>query len=220
MGREATVSWGGPELIFTNDWKAGLLIKVSAWSTGINVRFYSSKLGRKVETVTEEPYAYREPTTHLVKNPALKPGERSVVQEAGPAGFTVEYTRKVYRGDKLIKDEHYRTRYDPGERVRRDRAQEEAEAQAEAGRHARDACERAAGRCRHDRRQSHCRRRDDDHSRRVAVRHPRAQRRLTVKPAAAAWAMSVRMRTPGQLMSACGRIAGRYARQRGCHLWR
>ena len=35
------------------------------------------------------------------------------MQEAGPAGFTVEYTRKVYRGDKLIKDEHYRTRYDP-----------------------------------------------------------------------------------------------------------
>ena len=113
MGREATVSWGGPELIFTNDWKAGLLIKVSAWSTGISVRFYSSKLGRRIETVTEEPYSYREPTTHLVKNPALKPGERKVVQEAGPAGFSVEYTRKVYRGDDLIKDERYRTRYDP-----------------------------------------------------------------------------------------------------------
>ena len=49
----------------------------------------------------------------LVKNPALKPGERKVVQEAGPAGFSVEYTRKVYRGDDLIKDERYRTRYDP-----------------------------------------------------------------------------------------------------------
>ncbi len=112
MGREATVSWGGPELIFTNDWKAGLLIKVSAWSTGINIRFYSSKLGRRVETVTEDPYAYVQPTTRTIKNPALKPGERKVLQEAGPAGFTVEYTRKVYRGDRLIKDEHYRTRYD------------------------------------------------------------------------------------------------------------
>ncbi len=111
MGREATVSWGGPEMIFTNDWKAGLLIKVSAWSTGVSVRFYSSKLGRRVETVTEDPYSYVEPRTRVTKNPALKPGERRVVQAAGPAGFTVEYTRKVYRGDELIKDERYRTRY-------------------------------------------------------------------------------------------------------------
>ena len=41
MGREATVSWGGPEMIFTNDWKAGLLIKVSAWSTAS--RFASTR---------------------------------------------------------------------------------------------------------------------------------------------------------------------------------
>jgi vancomycin resistance protein YoaR len=111
MGREATVSWGGPEMIFTNDWNAGLLIKVSAWSTGISVRFYSSKLGRRVETVTEDPYSFVKPRTRVTRNPALKPGERRVVQEAGPDGFTVEYTRKVYRGDELIKDERYRTRY-------------------------------------------------------------------------------------------------------------
>ncbi len=112
MGREATVSWGGPELIFTNDWKAGLLIKVSAWSTGISIRFYSSKLGRRVETVTEDPYSYVQPKTRVVKNPALEPGDRRVMQEAGPAGFTVEYTRKVYRGDELLRDERFRTRYD------------------------------------------------------------------------------------------------------------
>lgn len=111
MGREATVSWGGPELIFTNDWKAGLLVKVSAWDTGISVRFFSSKLGRRVETVTEEPYGYVAPRTRVIRNPALRPGERKVVQEAGPSGFTVEYTRKVYRGDKLIRDERFRQRY-------------------------------------------------------------------------------------------------------------
>jgi vancomycin resistance protein YoaR len=111
MGREATVSWGGPEMIFTNDWKAGLLIKVSAWSTGITVRFYSTKLGRRVETTTEDPYGFVQPKTRVTRNPALKPGERHVLQEAGPAGFTVEFTRKVYRGDELIKDERFRTRY-------------------------------------------------------------------------------------------------------------
>ena len=28
MGREATVSWGGPELIFRNDWPAAILMKL------------------------------------------------------------------------------------------------------------------------------------------------------------------------------------------------
>jgi vancomycin resistance protein YoaR len=113
MGREATVSWGGPELVFTNDWKAGVLLKVSAWSTGITVRMYSSKLGRRVETVTEEPYGYRQPTTRTTRNLALAPGTKNVLQEAGGPGFTVEYTRKVYRGDELVRDERFRTRYDP-----------------------------------------------------------------------------------------------------------
>ena len=112
MGREATVSWGGPELIFRNDWPAAILIKVSAWDTGITVRFYSSRLGRRVETQTGEPYAYRAPETIRISNPALPPGTTSVVQSAGASGFTVQYTRKVYRGEKLIKDERYTVRYD------------------------------------------------------------------------------------------------------------
>ena len=112
MGREATVSWGGPELIFHNDWPAAILIKVSAGDTGITVRFYSTKLGRRVETETGEPYAYRAPETIRISNPSLPPGTTSVVQSAGSSGFTVQYTRKVYRGEKLIKDERYSVRYD------------------------------------------------------------------------------------------------------------
>ena len=61
--------------------------------------------------MTEDPYSYVQPRTRVTKNPALKPGERKVSRRPGPAGFTVEYTRKVYRGDELIKDERYRTRY-------------------------------------------------------------------------------------------------------------
>jgi hypothetical protein len=35
------------------------------------------------------------------------------VQSAGAAGFTVQYTRKVFRGEELVKDERYTVRYDP-----------------------------------------------------------------------------------------------------------
>lgn len=49
-GREATVSWGGPELIFENDWPSAILVKAVATDEGVTVRMYSSMLGRKVAT--------------------------------------------------------------------------------------------------------------------------------------------------------------------------
>ena len=87
LGREATISWGGPELIFRNDWPAAVLIKLEATETSITVRFFSSRLGRRVETETSTPFGH------------------------GGGGFTVEYTRRVYRGTRLLRDELYRVRY-------------------------------------------------------------------------------------------------------------
>jgi vancomycin resistance protein YoaR len=113
MGREATVSWGGPELIFRNDWPAGILVKVIATDTSITVRFYSSKLGRRVETTTGEPYAYTSATTVRVYNPSLPPGTETAIQSGGISGFTVGYTRKVFRHDELIRDEEFLVRYLP-----------------------------------------------------------------------------------------------------------
>ena len=112
MGREATVSWGGPELVFSNDWPAAILMKVVATDSSITVRFYSRKLGRRVETTTGEPYAITPPETIRTLNSALPPGTTSTVQSAGESGFTVQYTRKVFRGSKLRRNEHYTVRYD------------------------------------------------------------------------------------------------------------
>ena len=122
MGREATVSWGGPELVFRNDWPAAILMKVVATDSSISVRFYSRRLGRRVETTTGEPYAFTPPETIRTLNSALPPGTTSTVQSAGESGFTVQYTRKVLRGSKLRRNEHYTVRYDAAERDRRSRA--------------------------------------------------------------------------------------------------
>ena len=112
MGREATVSWGGPELIWRNDWPAAILVDTSYTDTSITVRFYSSKLGRRVETETGEPCCYVQPRSIVERNPSLPPGTTSVIQEAGPAGFTISYTRKVFRHGKLRRNERYTWRYD------------------------------------------------------------------------------------------------------------
>jgi vancomycin resistance protein YoaR len=87
LGREATISWGGPELIFRNDWPASVLIKLDTTDTSITVRFFSSRLGRRVETETSVPYGH------------------------GGGSFQVDYTRRVYRGSRLARDEHFHVRY-------------------------------------------------------------------------------------------------------------
>lgn len=112
-GREATVSWGGPELVFKDDWPAAVLIKVDATDSSITVRMFSRPLGRRVETETGERRGLTEPETREVFNPELAPGARVAVQGAGGSGFTVDYTRKVFRDGDLIKDETYTWTYDP-----------------------------------------------------------------------------------------------------------
>ena len=86
-GREATVSWGGPELVVGNDWPAAILMKVSAGESGVTVKMYSTKLGRRVATTTDPS----DPT-------------------AGTA-FKVVYTRKVWRGSTLRRDERWTWNY-------------------------------------------------------------------------------------------------------------
>jgi vancomycin resistance protein YoaR len=85
-GREATVSWGGPELIIENDSPAAVLVKAIAAEDGITIRLYSSQLGRRVTTT-------------------------SSANEVAGAAFTSTYTRKVFRGDQLLRDENYTWSY-------------------------------------------------------------------------------------------------------------
>jgi vancomycin resistance protein YoaR len=112
-GREATLSLGGPELIFVNDWDAAILVSAQAGSNGITIRFFSSKLGRRVGTETGPRRDIVEPRVRETVNRDLAPGERVVEQELGGEGFTVSYTRKVWDGDHLRRDENFTWTYSP-----------------------------------------------------------------------------------------------------------
>jgi len=85
-GREATISWGGPELVFTNDWPAAVLVSVRADRRGVSVRLYSSRLGRRVTTTSSVP-----PDTR--------------------GAFTTTFTRRVWVGERLRRSETYRWAY-------------------------------------------------------------------------------------------------------------
>ena len=64
---------------------------------------------RRRASRTHRPRPGRSPT----RNASLPPGTTSTVQSAGASGFTVQYTRKVFKGAQLVKNERYTVRYDP-----------------------------------------------------------------------------------------------------------
>jgi vancomycin resistance protein YoaR len=113
MGREATISWGGPELIFRNDWSAPIRIDAQATNTSVRFRFFSLPLGRRIATKTAPAYSYVAPQTLYVQNRTLPPGTQRVRQSAGSPGFDVTYTRRVYEWSRLRSRESFHVRYQP-----------------------------------------------------------------------------------------------------------
>lgn len=116
-GREATVSWGGPELVFVNDWDAPLVMLLEAGSSSLTVRFFSRDLKRRIEFGEGQATDFKEPKERKVVNAALEPGTERVLQQSGNAGFTITYWRKVYRADDLVRDETFTARYRPEDRI-------------------------------------------------------------------------------------------------------
>src|SRR5262249_46587900 len=98
-GQEATVSWGGPELVFKNDWDAPLVIMAFAGDSSITVQMFSKPLDRRVETGIGDPRDPVPAEQKTVENDDLAPGTQDVVQHGGQEGFTIDYWRKVWRGD-------------------------------------------------------------------------------------------------------------------------
>ncbi len=112
-GREATLSWGGPDVVFRNDWDAAILVAAFAGNNGVTVSFYSSKLGRRIESGSGEPTNPTKPKTIERKDPSLPPGTRNIKQSAGSGGFAISYTRKVYVDDTVRRNETFRWTYRP-----------------------------------------------------------------------------------------------------------
>jgi vancomycin resistance protein YoaR len=108
-GREATVSWPGPDLAFTNDSRSGILIKTSYDDTSVTVSFYGDKEGRVVTAETGPRTHPTEPEEQRKPNPALKPGEERVAQ-AGEPGFDIIVTRVIRKDGHETRQQLF-TRY-------------------------------------------------------------------------------------------------------------
>jgi len=112
MGRDATVSWGGPEFVFRNDLKHAILIDVTYTNATFTVTFYGTKQRRRVESTTSRPTNYTQPSLQYAVDPSAPRNSVRRTSAGGP-GFDVTVERKVYERGKLIREDDFFTRYKP-----------------------------------------------------------------------------------------------------------
>jgi vancomycin resistance protein YoaR len=113
-GRDATVSWGGPDLKFRNDLKHGLLIKSSYTDSTLTFTFYGKPEGRRITSTTSAPTNFRAPRMSYALDPSAAAGSATVVSGSNAEGFDLTVKRTVYdHKGKAIRRDTFFSRYIP-----------------------------------------------------------------------------------------------------------
>lgn len=115
-GRDATVSWGGPDFKFRNDTENWVLVATAHTSSTVTVSLYGTETGYKV-TYETGPFtnivAYK---VREIKDATLPKGTK-VVEEKGASGRSVVVTRKVTKNGKVIREDTFKSVYKSSEEV-------------------------------------------------------------------------------------------------------
>jgi len=116
LGRDATVSWGGPDLVFRNDLSHGILIKASYTDATLTFTFYSTPQGRTVTSSTSAQTNWTNPTTAYAYDPSgriVPPGGVQLVAGSGEKGFDVSVYRTVTENGYQLRKDQFFSRYVP-----------------------------------------------------------------------------------------------------------
>ena len=113
IGRDATVSWGGPDLKFRNDMEHALLIKSSYTDSTLTFTFYGTEEGRQVEARTGAQTNWKEPTTSYALDPAAPPGSVRQVKGEHQRGFDVTVYRTVTKNGSVLRSDSFTSHYIP-----------------------------------------------------------------------------------------------------------
>jgi vancomycin resistance protein YoaR len=108
-GREATVSHPAPDLKWTNDSGAGVLVQTSYTGTSVTVTFYGTKVYDEVRSVSG-------PRTRPIAPQVvyLPPGPKCISTSGGVGGFDITVFREFYKdGVQVRPRERFFTRYNP-----------------------------------------------------------------------------------------------------------
>lgn len=115
-GRDATVSWGGPDFKFKNDTPNWILVAAGYTNSSVTISIYGTNPGYKVTYETGPWTNLTDPPVREVKDPALPVGTR-VVDERGVSGRTIVVTRVVTKGGAEIRRDSFKSVYRPTQEV-------------------------------------------------------------------------------------------------------
>ena len=113
LGRDATVSWGGPDLKFGNDLKHAILIKTSYTDSTLTFSFYGTPQARRVVVRVGPETNFKAPTTSYAIDPTAPAGSVRVESGSGRSGFDLTVERIVYERGKLLRRGEFPSRYIP-----------------------------------------------------------------------------------------------------------
>jgi vancomycin resistance protein YoaR len=114
LGRDATVSWGGPDFEFKNDLKHGLLIKTSYTDQTLTFTMYGTNEHRRVVAKTSPQTKWTSPSMNYAVDPNAPRGSVKVVKGTGEKGFDVSVDRTVFdAGGKELRHDVFRSHYIP-----------------------------------------------------------------------------------------------------------
>ncbi len=111
LGRDATVSWGGPDLVFRNDLRSAILIKTSYTDATLTFSFYGTDPNRRVISTTSPKVNWRTPQTTYAYDPYAPRGSVRTVSGSNQPGFDVSVTRQVYERGKLKRTDTFTSAY-------------------------------------------------------------------------------------------------------------
>ena len=98
-GREATLGFPTPDVVFRNNTENAILIDTDADDTSVTIRFYGNNGGLEIESGLSERRNWVDPFDRFEPNEAMDPAEEPVEVSAGAAGWTVTVFRYITHPD-------------------------------------------------------------------------------------------------------------------------
>ena len=113
-GRDATVSWGGPDFKFRNDTENWVLVATAYSNTSVTVSLYGTDPGYEVRASTGDFTDIKPHPVKEIKDDSLAAGMR-VIEDAGVDGRRIIVKRTVTKGGSLVREDTFTSVYTPKE---------------------------------------------------------------------------------------------------------
>lgn len=111
-GRDATVSWGGPDFKFRNDTEDWVLVSVSYTNSSITVALYGTDPGYDVEAEVGEWRNVRDFPIEEIKDKTMAKGVR-VIEDPGVDGKSITVKRIVTKDGEKVRTDSFVSVYKP-----------------------------------------------------------------------------------------------------------